>query len=223
MIDFEFYPTPNAFTYWLFHEVSIRGVCGELSSGSGAVIKSSYKTPTGDLREWITNDLDPKWNTDFNLDATQPELYDIIEKVGGIDWSVGNPAFTTAVESVNYGLEVARVGVALHLRNSIHEVLKRGARRTWLARLPPTGILFLPRFSYQRNDKGKWGSDNVGACWCIWMKDRTIPQFIKYAPEWVIEMLEVETPEYRQQMDGLMGYVEPPKPKRSRKLVISES
>ena len=98
------------------------------------------------------------------------------------------------------------MGVAMHLRASIHEVLKTGTRRTWMDRRTPTGILWLPRFAYQRSKTtGKWTTDSVCACWVIWLKDPLAPQFIRYAPEWVIDDLNAETPEYRRRMDAIMA------------------
>ncbi len=65
----------------------------------------------------------------------------------------------------------------------------------------------LPRFAYQRSKTtGQWTTDSVCACWVIWMTDPGAPQFIRYAPEWVIDQLDAETPAYRARMDALMGY-----------------
>jgi hypothetical protein len=95
----------------------------------------------------------------------------------------------------------------MHLRASIHEVLKRGPQRTWMAEHRPTGLLWLPRFGYQRSrTTGKWATDSVCACWCVWLKDPAAPQFIHYAPEWVLDALKRETPAYRARMDELMGF-----------------
>jgi hypothetical protein len=92
----------------------------------------------------------------------------------------------------------------MHLRASIHEVLKTGIRRTFMGTHAPTGILWLPRFGYQRSKTtGKWTTDSVCACWVIWMKKPT-PQLIRYAPEWALDALEAETPAYRKRMDALM-------------------
>lgn len=41
-----------------------------------------------------------------------------------------------------------------------------------MAEHTPTGILWLPRFAYQRSKKtGKWTTDSVCACWVVWLKD----------------------------------------------------
>lgn len=204
MIDYQFYPTPDPFTHWLFRDQQIRGRIAELGVGDGAIVRAAcavsdrYSGPAA----WVTNDLDRRWPAHYHMDARSPALYDAI---GPVDWHVGNPAFTIAVDSINLAIDHARVGVAMHLRASIHEVLKSGIRRTWLAQRTPTGILWLPRFAYQRSNKtGMWTQDSVCACWVIWMKDPSVPQFIRYAPEWVIDDLKTFTAAYRDRMDALI-------------------
>lgn len=210
MTDYEFYPTPDPFTHWLFKDQQIHGRIAELGVGDGAIVRAAcdvVETYADDDKyaKWVTNDLDQRWAADYHMDATSPQLY---EAIGPVDWHVGNPAFTIAVDSINLALDHASVGVAMHLRASIHEVLKSGIRRTWLARRTPTGILWLPRFAYQRSKKtGKWTQDSVCACWVIWLKDPNAPQFIRYAPEWVIDDLKTFTVAYRSRMDRLMGDV----------------
>jgi len=199
--DYEFYPTPDPFTHWLFMDQMISGRIAELGVGDGAIVRAA--APFSLEARWVTNDLDPLWPADYHMDATDPALY---ETIGPVDWHVGNPAFSIAVESVNLAIDHARVGVAMHLRASIHEVLKSGIRRTWLHARTPTGILWLPRFAYQRSKKsGKWTQDSVCACWVIWMKDPRAPQFIRYAPEWVIDDLKSFTTAYRYRMDRLIA------------------
>jgi hypothetical protein len=71
----------------------------------------------------------------------------------------------------------------------------------------PTGILWLPRFAYQRSKTtGKWTTDNVCACWVVWVHDPDpeAPQFIGYAPEHVADDLDKETPAFRKRADSLM-------------------
>ena len=213
-VNYEFYETPQTFTKYLVQAMAtiapIQGVLFEPSIGSGAIPRGFATAPAADtsLQRWITNDLDPRWPADFHLDARSPELWTRpgIAACGGIDWSVSNPAFTPGIDIIDQALKHSRVGVAMHLRASIHEVLKTGIRRTFLAKHLPTGILWLPRFAYQRSKAtGKWSTDSVCACWVIWLKDQTVPQFIRYAPEWVIDELEAETPAYRTRMDALMA------------------
>jgi hypothetical protein len=209
LTDLEFYPTPDPFTRWLFHaaavhRVPIVGRCAELMCGDGAIMRAAGTPAWQEApRSWISNDLDPRWEADYHLDATRPELY---EAIGPVDWHVGNPAFSIALPSIERAIGHARVGVAMHLRASIHEVLKTGDRRTWMKRFTPSGILWLPRFGYQRSKKtNEWSTDSVCACWVIWLKDPAAPQFIDYAPTWMLDELNAFTPTYRRRMDALMA------------------
>lgn len=218
MIDYEFYETPRAFTRYLFralHELGhpITGTVFEPCVGSGAIIQAVEEMRATGLREpwivdkWVTNDLDPRWPADAHFDATLERDWSAMFSDWGFpEWTVSNTAFTPAIEIADRALIYSRVGVAMYLRVSIHEVLKTGIRRTWMHRHQPTGILFLPRFAYQRSKTtGKWTTDSASACWVIWLRDRTVPQFIRYAPESVIDDMEYETPAYRARMDALMG------------------
>ncbi len=200
MTDFEFYETPAAFTQWLFDVVPIHGRVFEPCCGNRAI---SAHPVARSGRTWFENDLDPRWAADVHKDARDPTLWQAHE----FDWTVSNPPFTPAIEIITQAIEHSRVGVAMHLRASIHEVLKTGVRRTWMAQHPPTEILWLPRFAYQRSQKtGKWTTDSVCACWCVWLRDPDAPQRIRYAPESVIDALDAETPAYRKRMDSLMAF-----------------
>ena len=199
MTDFEFYETPAAFTRYLLSEVAISGQCFEPCVGSGAIIDASLACPG--LRQWATNDLDQRWPADGHDNAAHTDCWE----GRAIDWTVSNPPFTPAIDILSLALKHSRVGVAMHLRASIHEVLKTGIRRTWMAKHTPTGILWLPRFAYQRSKTtGKWTTDSVCACWVIWMK-ASAGQVIRYAPERVIDELDAETTRSRRRMDALMA------------------
>jgi hypothetical protein len=218
MINFEFYETPDAFVRWLFRELAhlrspIIGTAFEPCVGDGAIIKAAALRPQefGVKNHWMTNDLDPRWPADFHLDARARDLWlrttAFLRDTGRtLDWTVANPPFTPALDIITAALEYSRIGVAMHLRASIHEVLKTGNRRTWMATHTPTGILWLPRFAYQRSKTtGKWTTDSVCACWVVWLKDPLIPQFIRYAPESVIDELDAFTQAYRERMDRIMA------------------
>lgn len=149
MTDFEFYETPKAFTHWLFDVIPIHGRIFEPCVGSRAIVEAATTHPIPDARSshWFTNDLDLRWPADVHKDATDPTLW----KAHEFDWSVSNTPFTTAIEIITQAIECSKIGVAMHLRASIHEVLKTGVRRTWMHEHTPTGILWLPRFAYQRS------------------------------------------------------------------------
>jgi hypothetical protein len=212
--DYEFYETPAPFTRWLFTEMARRGspIVGRLVEpcvGDGAILKAAALRPLefGVTNTWLTNDLDPRWPAEYHRDATEEGLWTMARAHHGLlDWAVSNPPFTPALAIIEQAIAHARVGVAMHLRASIHEVLKTGTRRTWMTRFPPTGLLWLPRFAYQRSKTtGKWTTDSVCACWVVWLKDPAAPQFIRYAPESVIDELDAYTPQYRARMDRLMA------------------
>lgn len=202
-MDYEFYETPETFTNYLFDRVPIVGRVCEPYVGSGAIVRASPNAKYGIDRSWWTNDLDPRWGADAHVDATRPDIW----RNHAFDWTISNPPFSPAIDIIAHALAGSRVGVAMHLRASIHEVLKTGIRRTFMSAHKPTGILWLPRFAYQRSKTtGKWTTDSVCACWVIWLQDATEPQFIDYAPESVIDALGRETRIYRKRMDDLMGY-----------------
>jgi hypothetical protein len=218
-VDYEFYETPETYTRWLFDELgTVGGTLFEPCVGSGAILRAA---PQG--RRWVTNDLDKRWPATYYRNAKDVDTWRMVsDGHDGIDWTITNPPFTPAIEIIEHALTFSTVGVAMHLRASIHEPVKGGTRRKdgsrtgdqkaarWrrvFAEKPPTGILWLPRFGYQRSAKdGKWKTDSVCACWCVWLKDPRATQVIRYAPEWVLDALEKETPEYRARMDRLMGY-----------------
>lgn len=211
-MDFEFYETPKAYTRWLGRVLAQRGtpISGEVFEpcvGTGAIVSGLdlHAMEFGVATRWITNDLDPRWPADYHGDATSTALWTAATDNRQIDWTVSNTPFTPAVAIISRALQYSRVGVAMHLRASIHEVLKTGIRRTWMREHTPTGILWLPRFAYQRSKTtGDWTTDSVTACWCVWLKDPNARQFIEYAPEQVLDELKAEEPLYRARMDQLM-------------------
>jgi hypothetical protein len=199
---FEFYETPDPFSEYLFNTVHIAGRVCEPCVGSGAIIRAAGNLACWAERTWVTNDLYNGFEADHHLDATRGELYD---NIGPCDWHVSNPPFGPAIDIIDQCLHHARIGVAMHLRVSINEPLKRGPRQTFLVNRPPTGILFLPRFAYQRSQKtGEWATDSVTSAWHIWRKDNTA-QFIRYAPPAVVEATRHYTKTHRARMDQLMA------------------
>lgn len=217
---FEFYETPDAFSDYLFRTVDIRGRCFSPCVGSGAIVGRGSGELTG--RHWRTNDIDPRWPADSHDDATDRACW---LSAGTVDWTVDNPPFDKAIEIIKLALEFSRVGVVMHLRASIHEVLKDDPeRRTFMSRHTPTGNLWLPRFGFQRSPTtGKWTTDSVCSCWLVWRKDPAAAQFIHYAPEWVIDQLDEETPAYRARMDALMATLDPTYTERVAQLELATS
>jgi hypothetical protein len=199
--QYEFFETPAPFTLWLFREMTrrnhqIAGRVFEPCVGSGAIVRATTKPH----RAWFTNDLDETWPADVHKSATDETLWQAHE----VDWTVTNTPFSLAFDIAQLAIRYSIVGVAMHLRASFHEVLKTGPRRAWLAAHPPTGILWLPRFAYQRSEKtGQWTTDSVCACWVVWVKDAP-DQFISYAPETMLNDLKRFESQHRQRMDQIM-------------------
>ena len=210
MDDHEFYETPETFSHYLFREIPITGTVFEPCVGSGAILRAAHAVPSEQPRQWLTNDYDERWPADWHHDAANEHLWrNVITPNAQIDWTVSNTAFTPAIDIATLALKYSKVGVALLLRATIHEVLKTGIRRTWMADNPPTGILWLPRFGFQRSKATKkWSTDSACCCWLIWQKGAP-GQFIRYAPGWVLDALDDETPAYRARMDALMETRQP--------------
>jgi predicted RNA methylase len=216
MTDWEYYATPLAFTRYLYWAMAKRGTpitgrCFEPCVGDGAIVAASTMPMhipgvAPDTRRWQTNDLDERWPANQHGDAAMTSVWHHKDVRDVTDWTVTNPPFTPALKIIDQALRFSTVGVAMHLRASIHEVLKTGIRRTWMREHTPTGILWLPRFAYQRSKTtGKWTTDSVCACWVIWIKAINTQQFIDYAPEWVIDELDGGTTLYRAEMDRIMA------------------
>lgn len=218
----EFYETPPAFSRWLFEVVPITGNILSPCAGNNAI----QRAVTPQIRPsthwtWTSNDLDPRWAGlhAYQEDATTLAFWNHFHTAGGegsrgharpIDYVVDNPAFSIWEQVAEHALASARQGVALHLRASVHEVLKTGTRRTWMAQHPPSAILWLPRYAFQRSKKtGKWSTDSVCTCWCVWLREQTRSLFpeqrIYYAPERTLVELQAETKAFRAEMDLLMA------------------
>lgn len=216
----EWYETPAPYTAWLAEAIASRGMpfttrlryvapCVGSEAIQRALADHARPAPRIPLDRWVTNDVDPRWLAHYHRDAAGPDLWGQIGAAHGpIDWVIDNPPFTPALAIIEQALAVARIGVAMHLRASIHEVLKRGIRRTWMRDHPPTGCLWLPRFAFQRSPTtGAWTTDAVTTCWLIWL---TFPlarpaTFVDYAPAWVVDDLHAYTPGHRARMDAQMA------------------
>lgn len=95
------------------------------------------------------------------LDATMPEAWALFPAV---DWVITNPPFSAAARILPLAYAHARQGVAFMLRLTFLEPCEdRGA---WLAEHPLTGMIVLPRFSFD----GSGSTDSVTTAWMIWEK-----------------------------------------------------
>lgn len=222
-----FFPTPAPFTRWLFREYpaylrrDVPSLFVEPMAGALDIVQaSSWPGEITPPRTWVTNDLDPQWDAcTYLADARDPMLYAMIRKdyangraLGAtIDALITNPAFDVADEFAEVAIQQARF-VALYLRLSFLEPAKRGRKAEWLRAHPPVDVLVLPRFAHRRNEKGKWGHDNVTCAWMVWREcgpeddPDTRPRGLVFPPDRVFSELRAETPAYRARVDQLTGY-----------------
>ena len=121
----------------------------------------------------ITNDLHPHpdWSPDFQMDATDPLFWQVLQEQGGFDWAVGNPPWAKDVVSqiVQQAYSTANRGVAFLLRLSYLEPTED--RGDWhLANVDQL------RFVIPVNPRPLWRTDTnnteaVTCCWFFWDKE----------------------------------------------------
>lgn len=118
-------------------------------------------------REWdivTTNDIDPRHQNDFCLDAANASLYDPRP-----DWIVTNPPFNLAPILIPIFVREARHGVACILRLTYLEPTQN--RGVWLQENPPAAVWTMPRMSFTGDGK----TDSVTAAWFVWVADADDP------------------------------------------------
>lgn len=164
-IENDFYPTRDAtaLTRRLKEVVNIRGQVFCPTAGDGAIANEFYGS--------ITNDLHPYegFECDYQIDATLPELWEVVDADGGFDWAVENIPFSLAPKILPLALEHARVGVAFLLRLSYLEPC--GDRATWFqehADQMVAQIVFNPRPKFRSDTSG---TDSFTVIWLVWRKD----------------------------------------------------
>lgn len=151
----DFYETPDFQVKALTERVNVQGKVFEPCCGDGAISRF--------FPGCITNDIDVEKKADIHLDATEEAVWNL---VGGdpllpLDWVVTNPPFNQAFKIAQWAVSRA-YSVALLLRISFLEPTKE--RGPWLASLPPTVVIVLPRHSYTGNGK----SDSTTTAWMVW-------------------------------------------------------
>ncbi|MEO0988566.1 MAG: hypothetical protein AAFY20_23955 [Cyanobacteria bacterium J06639_14] len=120
----------------------------------------------------ITNDLHPHpdWSPDFQMDATDPLFWQVLQEQGGYDWGVGNPPWLKDVVSkiVQQAYANAGRGVAFLLRLSYLEPTED--RGEWHQQNDDH-----LRFVIPVNPRPLWridtsNSEAVTCCWFLWDK-----------------------------------------------------
>ena len=168
----DFYPTPAWATVELLHRINLSGMRRILEpcAGNGA-IAAVLKRAWGEDRV-ITNDIDPQWGCDAELDACDDKLYNIVDA----DAIITNPPFSLAHVIVPKAVESAHVVCAMLLRLSWLEPVMN--RDQWLAENPPDRLIVLPRISFTGDGK----TDSVTCGWYIWQKTPIRGKHIEVIP-----------------------------------------
>lgn len=194
----EYYATPEPFVHALLTRLDPTDVLYEPCVGDGAIIRA---LPSDNKRTWVTNDLDGRWEANFHHDA---RIW--FPQVEGVNWTITNPPFSVAPDILELAFHHSRTGVAAVLRMSYNEPLKTFSRRTeFLREHPPTGLLFLPRYAFQRSPStGLWATDSVACCWVVW-KHSMKGCWIDYASQDTVNALDAQQDDYRRRMDMLVG------------------
>lgn len=174
---FDYYPTPGFMTRSLLfhHPLRSSGLHApyvlEPAAGDGAITR--VLQAQGCVVD--ENDLDPRHQRLYQLDARGPELWQLAEW----DWVISNLPFTVAFEIIVQAVAHARVGCAFLLRKTWLE--PTDDRGPWLQAHPPTRIIGEPRYGFRGG-----GSDSVACDWHVWERepDRTLaPIVIDYLAE----------------------------------------
>jgi hypothetical protein len=149
--DLDFYPSRHWAMETLSRRIPIRDIA-EPCVGTGDLIRGR-----SDVR-W-TNDVDPRHDAMFRLDASSPAAW---SEFPPVPWVVTNPPFNVAHQILACALAHASEGVAFLLRLSFLE--PADSRGEFLARHPPTRLIVLPRISFTGDGK----TDSVTCAWMVW-------------------------------------------------------
>ncbi len=151
------YMTPPYFVDVLREAIDIQGNIFEPCVGDGAIARF--------FPDCVTNDIDTRWQARYHFDASQPWNRQFPTR---LDWVITNPPFSKAYEILLESLDHAP-RVAMLLRISFLEPTKQ--RCDFLELHPPTGLIYLPRYSFKQNGK----SDMATVMWAIWGHKMTTP------------------------------------------------
>lgn len=178
------YYTPEPFIKELLARVpDIGGIILEPCAGDGAIshLLELHTPPMPEAPEVWTNDIDDKLTgLDFTMDATKPELFELVNP----DWVVTNPPYNKDLmpDIVKNALQSAYQGVAMLLRLSFLEPTIE--RDSWLVENPPDLLIVTPRFSFKRNGK----TDSMTTAWFVWYNQPRPPygdwRVQGNSPEW---------------------------------------
>lgn len=182
---FDFYETPKAMVHDLcyyhssFFDLLENSIIFEPCVGNKAIL-NPLKEYYGKNTQYITNDIQDGLG-DYNLDATDPQVWVSGFNSLGVDLIITNPPFNVAYEILVNAYECANVGVIMLLRLSFLEpTLKRGA---WLQKHPPTFVRVYgsPRPKFTEPNK-----DTVTTAWMGWVKKHQtkLASQLSFATHW---------------------------------------
>lgn len=158
------YDSPHWFLTHLPNYLSISGTVGEPCAGTGNLSNLLLHYP-GVTKVW-TNDIHPKMNTDFCLDAKNRLHW---ERMPSADWIITNPPFVDGYSILRKAIHHAKIGVVFFLRLSFIEPTEE--RGDWLFANPRYLDLIYPRFKFRKGKKGTWQTDSTPIAAFVWRKD----------------------------------------------------
>lgn len=160
---FDFYETNTEAVQALMDRVYLSMCVLEPCSGLGAIsdlITASVLHPTRAFRTVITNDINPEMPSETHVDACAIDLRNTVDVVT-------NPPFNEAGRIVPYFVRRGH-RCAFLLRLSWLEPTKgtanRKGRSEFLSQHPPSGLIVLPRYSFDGSGK----KDLVTCAWMLW-------------------------------------------------------
>lgn len=153
----DFYETPLHYIKSLKKYIGDPDIIIEPCVGDGAISQQFKKA--------FTNDIDKNKTADLHLDAREIYFWDKVSS----GFIITNPPYNGAFEILQCAFNSTQNPIALCLRLSFLEPVK--ARREFLLKNPPNGIIVLPRYSFRLNDKGKRQTDSVTCAWMLWRTD----------------------------------------------------
>jgi hypothetical protein len=149
----DFYITPEHYVNALFKYVAPTGTVVEPCVGDGAISRFLPGAPL------LTNDIDTARCAQTHMDATDENYW--AYGVFKADWCVTNPPFKHAFTILKHAVEYCH-NVAMILPVNFFEPTKQ--RVDWLVDNPPSGVIYLPRYSFTGNGRNAM----VTCCWGIW-------------------------------------------------------
>ena len=137
----------------------------------------------------ITNDIDPKYKTNYNLDAAIRKSWLEFPR---FDWTISNPPYSYLEEFLEMSLACSEVGVAMLVRLTALEPVIRRSKRGEILEQYKDNLRYVMPFSAPRPKfiEGK-GTDSVTTCWLVFnhgwsWKAQGMESPLQFVTEWRI-------------------------------------